>query len=97
MARRLVLTVVPLVRLSPELYDNCNLGPLILGADGNERAVAFLVAGNWFRRMFRRPSKGGIHLRYVPDFLGYRGILMTLRSLISRFFSYTHLRPCGPS
>lgn len=59
MARRLVLTVVPLVRLSPELYDNCNLGPLILGADGNERAVAFLVAGNWFRRMFRWPSKGG--------------------------------------
>ena len=58
MARRLILTVVPLVRLSLELYDNCNLDRLILGADDNGRALALLFAGNWFRRMFRRPSKG---------------------------------------
>lgn len=68
MARRLVLTAVLLVRLSLELYDNCNLDRLILGADDNVCALAFLVAGNWFRRMFRRPSKEGIHLRNVRIF-----------------------------
>lgn len=59
MARGPDLTVVPLVRLSLELYDNCNLDRLILGADGNVRGLAFLGAGNWFRRMLRGPSKGG--------------------------------------
>ena len=68
MARRPVLTVVPLVRLSLELYDNCNLSRLILGADGNARALAFLVAGDWFHGMFRRPSKGGDSSSIRPGF-----------------------------
>lgn len=68
MVRRLVLTVVLLVSLSLELYDNCNLDRLILGADGNGRVLAFLVAGNGFRRMFRRPSKGGNSSSIRPGF-----------------------------
>lgn len=62
------MTVVPSVRLSLELYDNYNLGRLILGADDNEGALAVLVAGNWFRRMFRRPSKEGNSSSIRPGF-----------------------------
>lgn len=43
---------------------------------------------------------GGIPLRRDPDFLGYRGILMTLRSLTYSGFLHirTHLcDPFGPS
>lgn len=64
---------------STEVVNECN--PANLGAEGIRACLSGCgetgVAGDLDGHSI------GTHLRHDPDFLGYRGILMTLRSLKS--------------